>query len=162
MVLACHKGWDLLFSRLCSISWRGPSSLAITDCGCRGRAKPGYPTALGERRVMAQITGGWGQHKAGDNPSAPMTNQGGSTTQPQNKKPHKVNNIHPGLGLPSPPKSPAASLRHHCAPAAHQHFGPCSCRSVFQEKSFFLYSSSWRWLKGLRIVGAALWKKTNR
>lgn len=49
------------------------------------------------RTVMAWTTGGWGQHKAGTNPSAPVTSQGSSTTQPKNRNPHKAGYIHLGL-----------------------------------------------------------------
>lgn len=84
-VLVCHKGWDLLFPNLYFLSWRGPSSLAITGCGCRGRAKPGFPTALGERRVMAQAIGGWRQHRAGVNASALMTSHSSSPPSPQGR-----------------------------------------------------------------------------
>lgn len=119
------------------VSGRGPCSAAITACSCRGsrRAKPGCPAALGGRPVMAWAAGGWGQHKAGTNPSAAVTSQGSSTTQPKVGNPtwQVISTQGWVLSSPSPPpKWPGASLRHHCA-----HILALALAELSSEKSCF-------------------------
>lgn len=144
MVACLPQGQILLRSAFpperCYMSWRGPYSMVIDNCRGSRRTKPGSPAALGGRAVTARATRGWGEHKVGTNPSAPMTSQGSSTSQPKTRKFPKAGYILPGLGPELPPylNHPQPAWGIAGLIAACQHCSICSQISVFQEKLFLL------------------------